>query len=91
MHNYHVKFFCLLKELLANASDVEKTVAVSHKKIIDLEGKTESGDHRCENMFIGSCSPKRGLSGEAYLASLQSTKGISLKKPVQLHTGYQHC
>lgn len=66
-------------ELLSNARDVETTTTTNVAAESFTGGQTN---------FIGTTSPKRGLTGEAYLLSM--TKGMEKqnRKPVQFQTGW---
>jgi len=69
-------------ELLSNARDVERTTATLSEHAARAVSEFDAG---IENSFIDAGSPKRGLTGEAYLMSVQSDK-IAQRKPILMQT-----
>lgn len=78
---YYLYTYFLLQELLSNARDVEKTVALSSLAAQMVDDYGADG-----NNFIGASSPKRGLTGEAYLLSVNPGRGG--RKAVPMQTGF---
>jgi hypothetical protein len=82
--------FFALKELLSNARDVEKTTAAMSAlaaQMVDEYGAGKQG-----NLFIGAGSPRRGMTGEAFLLSARGGGGAGhspprRQRPVLVQTG----